>query len=164
MVAFLRHRPRFQRQAVSHWLAQRCEAQACSPPCTHPLGRAPQDRRDSLTFDSTRPETPQTPKAGPAGRRRPADEQAYLNRHQAAAYANCGLSLLHEATACAHCDRSSSAPSDCTGAATSTPGSSSTSLNHLKHEAALSHSSNERALTRSAVRPAEQYSSKTLPG
>jgi excisionase family DNA binding protein len=53
-----------------------------------------------LTLDSTRPETPQTPKSGSARHRRPTDEQAYLNRHQAAAYANCGLSLLHEATAC----------------------------------------------------------------
>jgi excisionase family DNA binding protein len=53
-----------------------------------------------LTIDETRPETPQTPIAGPAHRRGAEDEPAYLNRHQAAAYANCGLSLLHEATAC----------------------------------------------------------------
>jgi excisionase family DNA binding protein len=53
-----------------------------------------------LTFDDTRPETPEASLTGPAHRRRPEDEQAYLNRHQAAVYANCGLSLLHEATAC----------------------------------------------------------------
>jgi excisionase family DNA binding protein len=53
-----------------------------------------------LTFDDTRPEAQERPVAGSAGGRRPENEPAYLNRHQAAAYANCGLSLLHEATAC----------------------------------------------------------------
>jgi excisionase family DNA binding protein len=53
-----------------------------------------------LTIDDTRLETPERAAAGPAQRRRSENEPAYLNRHQAAAYANCGLSLLQEATAC----------------------------------------------------------------
>jgi excisionase family DNA binding protein len=53
-----------------------------------------------LTFDDTRPETPNRPIVGSAQRRRSEDEPAYLNRHQAAVYANCGLSLLYDATAC----------------------------------------------------------------
>jgi excisionase family DNA binding protein len=53
-----------------------------------------------LTFHNTGPETVETPVARSVQHRRLDDEPAYLNRHQAAAYANCGLSMLHEATAC----------------------------------------------------------------
>jgi excisionase family DNA binding protein len=65
-----------------------------------PVDRHQGERRGSrMTLDQRSPEPRDKPVADRGGPRHPEGELVYLNRRQAALYANCGLSLLHEATA-----------------------------------------------------------------